>query len=510
MTKTAVIYARYSSNRQREESIEGQIRECKAFAAQNNLTIIHEYIDRAFSAKTINRPDFLKMIEDSSNHAFYYVIVYTLDRFSRNRYDSAVYKYKLKKNGVRVLSAKEKIADDPSGIILESVIEGCSEYFLADLAQKVKRGMLENVINGKWPGGNIPYGFYLGPDKHLHFNHEQVSGVRLIFSLLASGQKYSSIVKTLNEKGYRTSFNKPWTRNSLSHIARNPIYIGTFNYQGQVFKNYVPPMVSLADFDAVQRMFNKRKRTGLVSPKSANYALVGKIYCGLCGCAYTGVSGTSRNGNKYYYYTCSSKNNGSEKSKRLDKKCSSKNLRRDELEKAILDTTIQILSAPNSIKSIAKQVAAFQEKNKDSGIVERLEKEMEEVQKKLTNSIKAIEQGIFSETIKNNIERYEHEVLELQEAISKEKLIAKAFTITEEFVEYYLTSFLKKIKKYDECKLDMFETFIRRIIVFDDHIEIQYNYNKDIPILDNHAVLPCSSMHNLVGPPGFEPGTNRL
>lgn len=130
----------------------------------------------------------------------------------------------------------------------------------------------------------------------------------------------------------------------------------------------------------------------------------------------------------------------------MDKKCSSKNLRRDELEKAILDTTIQILSAPNSIKSIAKQVAAFQEKNKDSGIVDRLEKEMEEVQKKLTNSIKAIEQGIFSETIKNNIERYEHEVSELQEAISKEKLIAKAFTITEEFVEYYLISFMKKIK----------------------------------------------------------------
>ena len=97
MTKTAVIYARYSSNRQREESIEGQIRECKAFATQNNLSIIHEYIDRAFSAKTINRPDFLKMIEDSSKHAFDYVIVYTLDRFSRNRYDSAVYKYNLKK-----------------------------------------------------------------------------------------------------------------------------------------------------------------------------------------------------------------------------------------------------------------------------------------------------------------------------------------------------------------------------------------------------------------------------
>lgn len=96
MTKTAVIYARYSSNRQREESIEGQIRECKAFAAQNNLSIIHEYIDRAFSAKRLTGP-ISEMIEDSSKHAFDYVIVYTLDRFSRNRYDSAVYKYKLKK-----------------------------------------------------------------------------------------------------------------------------------------------------------------------------------------------------------------------------------------------------------------------------------------------------------------------------------------------------------------------------------------------------------------------------
>mgnify|MGYP000169938890 FL=1 len=145
-----VIYARYSSNHQREESIEGQLRECKAFAKVQNIDIINTYIDRALSAKTDDRPGFLKMIADSSKQAFDYVIVYQLDRFARNRYDSAFYKMKLKKNGVKVLSAKENITNDPAGIILESVLEGMAEYYSVELAQKVKRGMTENALAARW------------------------------------------------------------------------------------------------------------------------------------------------------------------------------------------------------------------------------------------------------------------------------------------------------------------------------------------------------------------------
>lgn len=99
---TGVIYARYSSDNQREESIEGQLRECKAFAEKNGIQIVGTYIDRALSAQTDNRPDFQRMIKDSGNSLFDTVLVWKLDRFARNRYDSAHYKTTLRKNGVKV------------------------------------------------------------------------------------------------------------------------------------------------------------------------------------------------------------------------------------------------------------------------------------------------------------------------------------------------------------------------------------------------------------------------
>ena len=125
---TAVIYARYSSDNQREESIEGQIRECTAYAEKNGITIVKHYIDRAISAKTDNRPQFQQMIKDSDKKLFDIVLVWKLDRFARNRYDSARYKTRLKKNGVKLMSATEIISEGPEGIILESVLEGYAEY----------------------------------------------------------------------------------------------------------------------------------------------------------------------------------------------------------------------------------------------------------------------------------------------------------------------------------------------------------------------------------------------
>ena len=161
----AVIYARYSSDNQREESIEGQIRECTAFAEKNNITILRHYIDRAFSAKTDNRPEFQNMIKDSGKRLFDMIIVWKLDRFARNRYDSARYKAALKKNGVKVVSATEVISDGAEGIILESVLEGYAEYYSADLSEKVVRGMTENALKCKYNGGTRPIGYLIDDDQ---------------------------------------------------------------------------------------------------------------------------------------------------------------------------------------------------------------------------------------------------------------------------------------------------------------------------------------------------------
>ena len=120
----AVIYARYSSDNQTEASIEAQLRECMEFAERTGIDVIGNYIDRAFSAKSDHRPEFQRMIKDSYKHAFDCIIVWKLDRFSRNRYDSAHYKTLLRKNGVKVISAMESISEGSEGILLESVLEG--------------------------------------------------------------------------------------------------------------------------------------------------------------------------------------------------------------------------------------------------------------------------------------------------------------------------------------------------------------------------------------------------
>lgn len=132
MKKRVVIYARFSSHSQTEQSIEGQLRECYEYAKRQDLLVVAEYIDRALTGTTDKRPEFLRMIDDSKKKTFDYVLVYQLDRFARNRYDSANYKAKLKKNGVRVLSAKENITEDASGILIEGVLESMAEYYSVD------------------------------------------------------------------------------------------------------------------------------------------------------------------------------------------------------------------------------------------------------------------------------------------------------------------------------------------------------------------------------------------
>ena len=178
MGQKCVIYTRYSSDRQREESIEGQIRVCEEYAQRNGLEVLHIYADRAMTGRSDQRPEFLTMIRDAASMTFDTVLVYKLNRFARNRYDSAKYKHKLKKYGVKVVSAMENIADDPSGILLESVIEGMAEYYSVELAENVVRGMTENALEGKWPGGLVPLGYKLDADRHLVIDETNALGVR--------------------------------------------------------------------------------------------------------------------------------------------------------------------------------------------------------------------------------------------------------------------------------------------------------------------------------------------
>jgi len=241
----AVIYARYSSDSQREESVEGQIREYTEYAKHNSITIVGTYLDRTLSAKTNNRPEFQRMIKDSAKNIFDVVIVWKLDRFSRDRYDSAHYKRILKKNGVKIISAKENISDEPEGIILESMLEGMTDWYSAELSEKIRRGQKENALNGKNNGGGIPLGYILGADQKLLVDPLTAPLVQEAFPRYAEGETVRAIVESFNEHGLTTKENQPFNMNSFNVLFNNRKYIGEYKYQDIIIPGGVPALVSV-------------------------------------------------------------------------------------------------------------------------------------------------------------------------------------------------------------------------------------------------------------------------
>lgn len=194
---TAVIYARYSSERQNEQSIEGQIRIIKAFAEREGYNIIDSYIDKAITKRTDDRPSFQKK-EASKSHTFQYVLVYMLDRFPRSRYDSAIYKKILSDNGVRVISTTENIGENPEGIILEAILEGYCEYYSKELAQKIIRGNYDSRSKGLFTGGRVIYGYRI-VDRRYVIEENEAEIVKRIFDEVINKRKLVDIAKELND-----------------------------------------------------------------------------------------------------------------------------------------------------------------------------------------------------------------------------------------------------------------------------------------------------------------------
>ncbi|MCL2798598.1 MAG: recombinase family protein, partial [Firmicutes bacterium] len=330
--KKVVIYARYSSAGQNEQSIEGQLKDCYAFAARNDMTVIHEYIDRALTGTTDKRPEFLQMIEDSKKRRFDYVIVYQLDRFARNRYDSATYKARLKKNGVRVLSARENITDDASGVLIEGVLESMAEYFSAELSQKVKRGIAISAAKLQYTGGGVPFGYRIDEDKRFQINEETAPFVVKIFEMYLAGKTGVEIFKFLNDRHIKTSMGGKWNKSSLQRILINRRYLGYYINGDSETKGGIPQIVDEELFEQVQQQMERNKRAPSARKAEDAYILTTKLHCGLDDALMTGISGTSHTGAKHFYYKCFGVKNG----------CKKKNVQKDFIEDLVIADTLTI------------------------------------------------------------------------------------------------------------------------------------------------------------------------
>ena len=329
--RNCVIYARYSSDSQTEQSIEGQLRVCNEFAKNNDLLVLKTYIDRAMTGTNDNRPDFRQMIEDSKKHEFSVVLVYKLDRFSRNKYETTIHKKTLKDNGVKVVSAMENIPDTPEGIILESLLEGINQYYSAELSQKVKRGMNETRQKGNFTGGTIIYGYKVENHKIL-IDENEANVVRFIYDQYSKDVYVKDIIKALTDKGI---FNrgKKFARNTVYNILKNEKYSGVFRHGNEVFTNMYPQIVPTEVFETVRRKTTKNKY-GRRSVEVV-YLLRYKVKCGYCGSPISAEIGTARNGNKIRYYKCLGRKhqNGCKKSQ----------VRKEILEKYVLDAIIILI-----------------------------------------------------------------------------------------------------------------------------------------------------------------------
>lgn len=427
----AVIYTRYSSDNQREESIEGQLRECKSYADKNDIIILDTYIDRALSAKTDNRPEFQRMIKDSAKNLFDAVIVWKLDRFARNRYDSARYKATLKKNGVKVISAMETISDGPEGIILESMLEGYAEYYSAELSQKVIRGMTENALKAKYNGGSMTFGYTIDKDRHFQPDPETAPVVKDIFKRYSGGESAKGILNSLLMQGFKNKGKRP-TYSFITNMLKNRRYLGEYRFKDTVVENAFEPLITKEIFDKCQHRLAANKRKSAHFKEVDNtYLLTGKIFCGHCGSSMSGVSGTSKTGDIHRYYHC----RNAKIKKSCKKKCVSKSL----LENLVFDCTMQMLNDTSLINQIVD--ICYEIQNKENSNIPIIQNQLKRVEKELTNVMNAVKQGIITPSTKTVLMELEQEKDGLETKIAQEQI--KRPVLSKEQIRCWLSQFRK-------------------------------------------------------------------
>ena len=472
--KTAVIYARYSSERQTEQSIEGQLRICNDYAKRNDIVIVGTYIDRAMSGTNDNRADFQRMLKDSNKKNWNMVLVYKFDRFSRNKFEMAMHKKTLKDNGIKLVSACENIPEGPEGIILESLLEGMAEYYSAELSQKVLRGLNESYIKGQFTGGYIQYGYYV-KDKKVYIDENEAPIVKEIFTRFASGETGKSIGDNLVARGIRTKDNYYVNEKKVYKIIGDSKYTGKVVHNGKTYTNIYPQIIDDETWQKVQYIRDGNKHKIGAKKQKFNFLLSGKLICGDCGSFLVGESGTSKTGEIHKYYTCLTR-------RRRKQPCKLKSISKTWLENEVFTKTWELLNDFNNMEEIVDRIYNLHQQNtQESEVIKALEKKKNDATKASSNLISALEQGFLTEQTKSRLKELENEIAQLDFDIDQAKQRNYSNLTKEDIRNYLQKAILGDINDFETRKL-IARKFIRQVIIYNDKIIITYNItDKDLP-----------------------------
>ena len=502
------LYMRFSSDRQSEQSIEGQLRELISYCIRQEYRIAAVYVDRAVSAHTsmAKRVAFQQMLADSKRAAWNTVLVWKLDRFARNRQDSAAARAVLMKNGCMVESATENISKSPEGRLLESVLEGINEYYSEDLKQKIRRGNRESALKGQALGGSVPLGYKI---EHKKWTIDPLTAplVEEAFTRYAGGETVAAICDDFNLRGYRTSKGAKFNKSSFKNIFRNEKYIGVYKYTDIRQENAVPRIVS----DDVWRKVQSRLKVNEEAPARGKakvpYLLAGKIFCGHCGAPMVGECGRSKGGKTYNYYSCSNR--------KRKNSCDKKPAPKDWIEDVVAQDAQAVLT--DDIIEYVSTVAAKQseEEIQQNTNIPAIKQQIRDIDSKVRNLTKAIESAsIAPDSLVSRIAELESQKKGLSAQLTEEQ--HSVVPLTKEMVRYYLESVRSNAIPFETQKHMLIDMFVNSVTVYDDEpgfMKFTTAYNlTQIPSKTYKVPIPggfkCSDM-GLISPP-LEYNTNTI
>lgn len=411
---TAVIYARYSSSKQREASISDQLRECHAYCEREGIKVVREYCDYALSGRSDDRPEFQRMIANAGESDF--VVVYMLDRFSRDQYDAPIYKKQLKNKGVTVLSALEHIDQSPDGIIMEKLLEALAARESMITGIRAKRGMEGNAKKGLYNGDRC-FGYGVDESKHYVIDEEQAALVREAFARRLNREPVHAISKDFALRGVRTYSGKPCSPSMVWNMLKNERYTGVYKWGEVRIEGGMPSIIDRGTFDAVQKVRSRKQR---INEAWEEYALSGKAICGKCGRNMVGVSAYNHQGKRYDYYRCG-------------KKCGLKQVRKDMVEALIIAELRKMLALNDAVliaDAVEKHVNGKDMQAERNNALERLRK----AKRGISNLVQSVEDGMPFAAVRERMEQ-----LQEVESVAKkdlERIEAKSHFDRDRFIEF--------------------------------------------------------------------------
>ena len=468
-TLTGYAYARYSSHSQREESIEQQLDEIRSFAEEQGIQIIEVFADAALTGRNDRRPQFQRMMRMAKKQHPGVIIAYKSNRISRNMLNALSTENELEKIGVKVLYVKETFGDNAAGRFALRTMMNVNQFYSENMAEDIKRGLMDNAENCIVNNGSMAYGYTKGPDgRYAIVEHEAII-VKEIYAKVAAGIGYAEIAATLNARGIKTKPGGMWNKNSFRRMLSNEIYKGVYAYASVRKEGGTPVIIPKEEWEAMQNILKWKKANKGSRRSDSEYMLTGKLFCGHCGSMMVGVSGTSHTAAKYRYYYCGGKLRGD---------CSKDNVRQDYIEKLVVEETMSRVLRDDVIEAIADMVIAYQTEIKNNnGILQALESNLKEVDKAISNMLKAIETGIITESTKNRLRDLESEKAVLKTGIAQQK--RDYLDVTKDQIIFWLEHFRGgdiADRKYQKTIIDH---FVNAIYLYDDEIRIFYNYTKN-------------------------------